>query len=264
MQEYLNALRKIKEYGVEKADRTGTGTISHFGIDMRFDISNSFPLVTTKSCHFKSIAYELIWLLSGNTNIKFLQDNNIRIWNEWADENGDLGPVYGKQWRSWQCSDGSVIDQIQNAVDAIKTNPDSRRILVSAWNVADVAHMALPPCHLLFQFYVSGNKLSCKLTQRSADFFLGVPFNIASYSLLTYMMAQQCNLEPGEFIWSGGDCHIYQNHLDQVNEQLSRQPNLRPRLKLINKPQDIFSYSYDNFALEDYNPQPKITAKVAV
>ncbi|MBT4804072.1 MAG: thymidylate synthase [Legionellales bacterium] len=264
MQEYLNALRKIKEHGVEKEDRTGTGTISYFGIDMRFDISKSFPLVTTKSCHFKSIAYELIWLLSGSTNIKFLQDNNVRIWNEWADENGDLGPVYGKQWRSWHCPDGTVIDQIQNVIDTIKTNPDSRRIIVSAWNVADVANMALPPCHLLFQFYVSGNKLSCKLTQRSADFFLGVPFNIASYSLLTYMIAQQCNLEPGEFIWSGGDCHIYQNHIEQVNEQLTRKPNTSPSLKLVNKPENVFAYSYDNFVIENYNPHPKITAKVAI
>lgn len=263
MQQYLNALRNILENGSPKDDRTATGTISYFGIDMRFNIADSFPLVTTKKCHFKSIAYELLWMLNGSTNIKYLQDNGVRIWNEWADENGDLGPVYGKQWRSWQ-GNNKVVDQISNLVDNLKTNPYSRRHIISAWNVAEIDEMALPPCHLLYQFYVNNGKLSCKLTQRSADFFLGVPFNIASYSLLTYMLAQQCDLLPGEFIWSGGDCHIYSNHLDQVKQQLERKPYQSPKLELKRKPKDIFSYKFEDFDLIDYKHHDKIVAEVAV
>ncbi|MEE3002954.1 MAG: thymidylate synthase [Pseudomonadota bacterium] len=264
MNEYLAALEKIKNHGAQKHDRTGVGTTSYFGIDMRFDISQRFPLVTTKKCHFKSIVFELLWLLSGSTNVKFLQENGVRIWNEWADNDGNLGPVYGKQWRDWETVNGSSIDQISQLVNTIKTDPNSRRMLVSAWNVGDLEKMALPPCHLLFQFYVNNGRLSCKLTQRSADFFLGVPFNIASYSLLTYMIAQQCNLEPGEFIWSGGDCHIYNNHLDQVNEQLQRSPFVPPKLSFKRKPKDIFSYEYDDFVLTEYQHHEKITAAVAV
>ena len=263
MQTYLNALKKILTEGSKKEDRTGVGTISYFGIDMRFDISNSFPLVTTKKVHFKSIAYELLWMLKGSTNVSYLQENGVRIWNEWADENGELGPVYGKQWRSWQGQD-KVVDQIQELVENLKHNPYSRRHIVSAWNVAEIDKMALPPCHLLFQFYVNDGKLSCKLTQRSADFFLGVPFNIASYSLLTYMLAEQCNLTPGEFIWSGGDCHIYSNHLEQVEHQLARAPYQEPKLIIKNKPKDIFSYKYDDFELINYKHHEKITGKVAV
>jgi thymidylate synthase len=263
MQTYLNALRKILTEGSPKEDRTGVGTISYFGIDMRFDINNSFPLVTTKKVHFKSIAYELLWMLSGSTNISYLQENGVRIWNEWADENGELGPVYGKQWRSWQGQD-KVVDQMQELVNNLKCNPHSRRHIISAWNVAEIDKMALPPCHLLFQFYVNDGKLSCKLTQRSADFFLGVPFNIASYSLLTYMLAEQCNLTPGEFIWSGGDCHIYSNHIPQVEQQLARTPYQEPKLVIKNKPIDIFSYKYEDFELINYQHHEKITGKVAV
>ena len=263
MQKYLDALNTILTHGSPKLDRTSTGTISYFGIDMRFDISKSFPLVTTKKCHFKSIAYELLWMLSGSTNVKYLQENGVRIWNEWADENGELGPVYGKQWRHWQ-GENIVVDQISQLVHNLKNNPNSRRHIISAWNVAEIEKMALPPCHLLYQFYVNNGKLSCKLTQRSADFFLGVPFNIASYSLLTYMLAQQCDLEPGEFIWSGGDCHIYSNHMDQVKEQLKRKPYDPPKLVLNTKPKDIFSYEYDNFSLIDYKSHEKISGSVAV
>ena len=264
MNVYLASLKKILEQGTKKVDRTGTGTISTFGIDMRIDISSSFPLLTTKKCHFKSIAHELLWMLNGDTNIKYLNDNKVRIWNEWADSNGDLGPVYGKQWRSWLSADGTTIDQISQLITDIKTNPNSRRLIVSAWNVGELTKMALPPCHLLFQFYVADNKLSCKLTQRSADFFLGVPFNIASYALLTYMIAQQCDLEPHEFIWSGGDCHIYLNHLEQVKEQLTREPRELPTLEIIDKPKDIFSYTYDNFKVHNYDPHPHIKGTVAV
>ena len=264
MQEYLRALQHIRTHGTPKTDRTGTGTLSYFGMDMRFDISNSFPLVTTKRCHFKSIAYELLWFLQGNTNVRYLQENGVKIWDEWADTDGNLGPVYGKQWRSWATQSGETIDQIQQVIDTIKTNPDSRRLIVSAWNVGELDQMALPPCHLLFQFYVVNGTLSCKLTQRSADFFLGVPFNIASYSLLTYMIAAQCNLKPGTFVWSGGDCHIYNNHIEQVDTQLSRTPMARPTLRLGRLPQSINNYRYEDFILEDYQSHGRITAPVAV
>ena len=264
MQEYLRALQHIRTHGTPKTDRTGTGTLSYFGMDMRFDISNSFPLVTTKRCHFKSIAYELLWFLQGNTNVRYLQENGVKIWDEWADTDGNLGPVYGKQWRSWATQSGETVDQIQQVIDTIKTNPDSRRLIVSAWNVGELDQMALPPCHLLFQFYVVNGTLSCKLTQRSADFFLGVPFNIASYSLLTYMIAAQCNLKPGTFVWSGGDCHIYNNHIEQVDTQLSRAPMARPTLRLARLPQSINNYRYEDFILEDYQSHGRITAPVAV
>ena len=264
MQQYLNFLKTILDKGQRKSDRTGTGTISYFGYDMRFDLTTGFPLLTTKKLHIKSIVYELLWFLNGDTNISYLQQNGVRIWNEWADEQGNLGPVYGKQWRAWQTVDGRCIDQISQCMAQIKSNPNSRRLIVSAWNVGELDQMALPPCHLLFQFYVVNGQLSCKLTQRSADAFLGVPFNIASYSLLTYMMAQQCDLQPGEFIWSGGDCHIYSNHINQVNEQLTREPRSLPQLEIRRKPKDIFSYQYDDFVLRNYNPHPAIKAQVAV
>jgi len=264
MQTYLKFLQTILDKGVVKGDRTGTGTISHFGYDMRFNLSEGFPLLTTKKLHLKSIVHELIWFLSGETNVKYLQDNGVRIWNEWADEEGNLGPVYGYQWRHWEAKDGRVIDQISNLVDNIKNNPNSRRLIVSAWNVGDLDKMALPPCHLLFQFFVAGNKLSCKLTQRSADAFLGVPFNIASYSLLTHMIAQQCGLEVGEFIWSGGDCHIYQNHLEQVKEQLERKPGPLPTLNILRKPESLFDYKFEDFEFANYVAQPNIKAPIAV
>lgn len=264
MQKYLQFLQTILDKGTRKGDRTGTGTLSYFGYDMRFDLNDGFPLLTTKKLHLKSIVHELLWFLSGETNVKYLQDNGVRIWNEWADEEGNLGPVYGKQWRFWEAKDGRVIDQIQNLIDNIKNNPNSRRLIVSAWNVGELDQMALPPCHLLFQFYVAGNKLSCKLTQRSADAFLGVPFNIASYSLLTHMVAQQCDLEVGEFIWSGGDCHIYENHLEQVKEQLERTPGKRPELKILRKPESIFDYTFEDFEFENYIAQPNIKAPIAV
>jgi len=264
MQQYLQFLKYIRDHGVEKPDRTGTGTRSVFGYDMRFDLSAGFPLVTTKKLHMRSIIIELLWFLNGDTNIGYLQDNRVSIWDEWADENGDLGPVYGKQWRRWECADGRVIDQVSQLVEQIKQNPDSRRLIVSAWNPGEVDQMKLPPCHLLFQFYVADNKLSCKLTQRSADAFLGVPFNIASYSLLAHMIAQQCNLEVGEFIWSGGDCHIYSNHMDQVNEQLSRTPQALPQLKIHRKPASLYDYQYEDFEFLNYNPLAAIKAPVAV
>lgn len=264
MQQYLDFLRHIRDNGVDKNDRTGTGTHSVFGYDMRFDLRAGFPLVTTKKIHLRSVIYELLWFLRGETNLKYLHDHNVTIWDEWADKNGDLGSVYGKQWRRWECADGRVIDQVSELLQQIRTNPDSRRLIISAWNVGELNQMALPPCHLLFQFYVVNNQLSCKLTQRSADAFLGVPFNIASYSLLTYMIAQQCNLEVGEFIWSGGDCHIYSNHFDQVNEQLSRDPRPLPQLKIQRKPHSIFDYQYEDFEFLDYNPHPAIKAPVAV
>ena len=264
MQQYLQFLKYIRDHGVEKPDRTGTGTRSVFGYDMRFDLSAGFPLVTTKKLHMRSIIIELLWFLNGDTNIGYLQDNRVSIWDEWADENGDLGPVYGKQWRRWECADGRVIDQVSQLVEQIKQNPDSRRLIVSAWNPGEVDQMKLPPCHLLFQFYVADNKLSCKLTQRSADAFLGVPFNIASYSLLAHMIAQQCNLEVGEFIWSGGDCHIYSNHMDQVNEQLSRTPQALPQLKIHRKPASLSDYQYEDFEFLNYNPLAAIKAPVAV
>lgn len=264
MHQYLQALKFILEQGVQKSDRTGVGTVGVFGYEMRFDLQQGFPLLTTKKMHTKSIIYELLWFLQGDTNIKYLNQNGVTIWNEWADDAGNLGPVYGKQWRAWESTDGRVIDQISTVIHQIKTNPDSRRLIVSAWNVGDLQHMALPPCHLLFQFYVVNNKLSCKLTQRSADFFLGVPFNIASYSLLTHMIAQQCDLEVGEFIWSGGDSHIYLNHLDQVKEQLQRQPKTLPKLVIHRKPESIFDYQFTDFEFLNYDPHPAIKAPVAV
>ena len=264
MQVYLDLMKRIMEEGVVREDRTGTGTRSIFGTQMRFDISEHFPLLTTKKVHLRSIIYELLWFLNGDTNIKFLNDNKVTIWDEWADEHGELGPVYGKQWRRWECADGRVIDQISNVVDQIKNNPNSRRLIVNAWNVADVDNMALPPCHLLFQFYVANGALSCMLYQRSCDFFLGVPFNIASYALLTMMMAQQCNLKPGEFVWTGGDTHLYLNHLEQAKEQLSRTPRALPKMLIKRKPDSIFDYKFEDFELVDYDPYPVIKAPIAV
>ena len=257
-------MRHVQENGVKKTDRTGTGTLSVFAHQMRFDLSQGFPLLTTKKLHIKSIIHELIWFLAGSTNIKYLKENGVSIWNEWADENGELGPVYGSQWRSWPTPDGQKIDQIEQIIHQIKTTPDSRRIIVSAWNVADVPKMKLPPCHALFQFYVADGKLSCQLYQRSADIFLGVPFNIASYALLTHMVAQQTNLEVGDFIWTGGDCHLYLNHLDQANEQLSRAPLPLPKLSIKRKPASIFDYQFEDFEIQDYQAHPHIKAPVAV
>lgn len=264
MQQYLDFLKHILQHGVRKIDRTGVGTISAFGYQMRFNLENQFPIVTTKKMHWKSVVYELLWFLKGETNVKFLQDNGVRIWNEWADQKGDLGPVYGKQWRRWQTATGAEIDQISQLVENLKSNPDSRRHIVSAWNVGEIEKMALPPCHLLFQFYVSNGKLSCQLYQRSADAFLGVPFNIASYSLLTYMLAQQCDLMPGEFIWTGGDHHIYTNHLEQVEEQLSRTPYDLPQLKFNRKPESMFDYCFEDIELIDYRFHPAIKGIIAV
>ncbi|MEM1243341.1 MAG: thymidylate synthase [Pseudomonadota bacterium] len=264
MQQYLALLSEILHHGVEKTDRTGTGTISCFAKQMRFDLQQGFPLVTTKKLHLRSIIYELLWFLRGDTNIKYLNDNNVTIWDEWADANGDLGPVYGKQWRAWETKDGDSIDQISQLIQQIKTNPDSRRLLVNAWNVGELKNMALPPCHLLMQFYVAKSKLSCRLTQRSADMFLGVPFNIASYALLTHMIAQQCGLDVGEFIWSGGDCHIYKNHIEQVKLQLTRQPFPLPTLKINRKADSIFAYKYEDFEILNYQYHPAIKAPVAV
>ena len=264
MQQYLHLLRHILDNGVKKNDRTGTGTISTFGYQMRFNLEEGFPLVTTKKLHLKSIIHELLWFLKGETNIAYLKENGVSIWNEWADENGELGPVYGKQWRSWEGADGRVIDQVSELIQQIKKNPDSRRLIISAWNVGELPEMALMPCHALFQFYVAQGKLSCQLYQRSADVFLGVPFNIASYALLTLMVAQVCGLEPGEFIHSFGDVHIYTNHLDQVNEQLSRQPFPLPKMKLNPEVKDIFSFRFEDFTLEHYQSHPAIKAPVAV
>lgn len=264
MKQYLEFLTHILNQGVMKEDRTGTGILSTFSYEMRFDLTQGFPLVTTKKLHLKSIIHELLWFLSGDTNIKYLQDNGVRIWNEWANEAGDLGPVYGKQWRAWQATDGRVIDQMAELIQQIKTNPNSRRLLINAWNVGELEKMALPPCHLLFQFYVANKRLSCKLTQRSADAFLGVPFNIASYSLLTHMVAQQCDLEVGEFVWSGGDCHIYSNHLEQVHEQLTRQPLALPTLHIKRRPASLFDYQYDDFEILNYQSHPPIKGIVAV
>lgn len=264
MKQYLDYLKHILTHGVEKIDRTGTGTLSVFGYQMRFNLQEGFPLVTTKKLHTKSIIHELLWFLRGDTNVKYLQENGVSIWNEWADANGDLGPVYGKQWRSWETHDGRVIDQIANVVKQIKTNPDSRRLIVNAWNVGELDKMALPPCHMMFQFYVANNKLSCQLYQRSADSFLGVPFNIASYSLLVCMMAQQCDLEPGEFVWTGGDCHIYLNHLEQVKLQISRHPYPLPKLIIKRRPPSIFDYQFDDFEVINYESHPHIKGAVAV
>lgn len=262
--QYETFMRTVFEKGADKSDRTGVGTRSLFGYQMRFDLKESFPLITTKKLHLRSIIHELLWFLSGSSNIKYLHDNKVTIWDEWADENGDLGPVYGVQWRSWPTPDGRHIDQITNAVDLIKNHPDSRRIIVCSWNVADIDRMALPPCHCLFQFYVADGKLSCQLYQRSCDIFLGVPFNIASYALLTHMMAQQCDLEPGEFIWTGGDCHIYNNHFEQTVEQLSREPRPYPKLVIKRRPASIFDYKFEDFEITDYNPWPHIKAPIAV
>ncbi|MCB0533431.1 MAG: thymidylate synthase [Lewinellaceae bacterium] len=264
MQAYHDLLRHILQHGTQKGDRTGTGTISVFGYQMRFDLQEGFPLVTTKKIHLKSVIHELLWFLQGDTNIGYLKENGVRIWDEWADADGNLGPVYGKQWRSWECPDGRVVDQIAEVVQQLKTNPDSRRIIVSAWNVADLPAMALAPCHCLFQFYVADGRLSCQLYQRSADVFLGVPFNIASYALLTLMLAQVCDLEPGTFVHSFGDVHIYSNHLEQVELQLSRTPRALPVMKLNSEVRDIFAFRYDDFELLHYDPWPLIKAPVAV
>jgi thymidylate synthase len=264
MNQYETLLKYVKEKGIEKTDRTGTGTRSIFGYQMRFDLSEGFPLITTKKIHLKSIIHELLWFLKGSSNISYLKENGVSIWDEWADENGDLGPVYGTQWRNWPTPDGGHIDQIDKIVKTIRTNPDSRRIIVSAWNVAEVDQMALPPCHLIFQFYVGEGKLSCLMYQRSADMFLGVPFNIASYALLTMMVAQVCGLKPGEFIHSLGDTHIYLNHLEQVDLQLSRTPKAYPKMIINPDVKDIFDFKYEDFKIEDYNPYPSIKAPIAV
>lgn len=264
MKEYLTLLEHVKLNGQKKKDRTGTGTLSVFGYQMRFNLNDGFPLLTTKKVHLKSVIYELLWFLSGDTNIKYLKDNNVSIWDEWADENGNLGPVYGHQWRSWPTSEGKEIDQISNLITQIKKNPDSRRLIVSAWNVGEISKMKLPPCHCFFQFYVADGRLSCQLYQRSADIFLGVPFNIASYALLTQMIAHVCDLKYGEFIHTLGDAHIYMNHIDQVNEQLSRKPKKLPKIKINPSVKNIFNFKYEDFSLEEYDPYPLIKAPVAV
>lgn len=264
MRQYLDLLDHIVKTGVDKSDRTGTGTRSCFGYQMRFDLQEGFPMLTTKKLHLKSIIYELLWFLNGDTNVKYLQENGVRIWNAWADENGELGPVYGKQWRSWGKLDGGTVDQITRVVDTIKNNPDSRRMIVNAWNVGELEDMALTPCHCLFQFYVADGKLSCQLYQRSADTFLGVPFNIASYALLTMMMAQVCNLEYGEFVHSFGDVHLYSNHMEQAALQLARTPKSLPKMKINPEVQSIFDFKFEDFTLEDYNPDPHIKAAVSV
>ena len=264
MQQYLSLMRHVRDNGTRKEDRTGTGTLSVFGHQMRFDLGEGFPLVTTKRLHTKSIVHELLWFLSGDQNTRYLNENGVSIWNEWADEEGNLGPVYGVQWRSWLAPDGSSIDQISQVVQQLKEDPDSRRIIVCAWNVGEIDKMALPPCHCLFQFYVADGKLSCQLYQRSCDIFLGVPFNIASYALLTHMMAQQCDLGVGDFIWTGGDCHLYTNHLEQADEQLSREPLPLPRLAIRRRPDSIFDYRFDDFEILNYEAHPHIPAAVAV
>ena len=264
MQQYLQLMRHVIDHGHRKSDRTGTGTISVFGYQMRFDLADGFPLVTTKRCHLKSIIHELLWFLQGDTNIGYLQQNGVSIWDEWADADGNLGPVYGQQWRSWTAANGQKIDQLKQVIEHIKKTPDSRRMIVSAWNVGDLERMKLPPCHALFQFYVAQGHLSCQLYQRSADIFLGVPFNIASYALLTLMIAQVCNLLPGEFIHTLGDAHLYMNHLEQAHEQLKRQPKPLPSMKLNTGIRDILQFRYDDFTLEDYDPYPAIKATVAV
>lgn len=262
--QYEDLMRHVFFHGVNKNDRTGTGTRSVFGYQMRFNLQHGFPLVTTKKLHLRSIIHELLWFLKGDSNIKYLKDNGVSIWDEWADENADLGPVYGVQWRNWRGADGQTIDQIAELVHTIKTNPDSRRMIVTAWNVAELPKMALPPCHMMFQVYVADGKLSCQLYQRSCDIFLGVPFNIASYSLLTHMLAQQCDLEVGDFIWTGGDCHLYNNHFDQVRLQLSREPRPYPKLVIKRRPESIFDYKYEDFEIVGYDPHPTIKAPVAV
>ncbi len=264
MRQYLDLMRHVLEHGHQKSDRTGTGTTSVFGYQMRFNLSDGFPLVTTKKAHLRSIIHELLWFLQGDTNIQYLKDNGVTIWDEWADENGNLGPVYGYQWRSWPTPDGRHIDQISQVVDQIKNTPDSRRLIVSAWNVAEIDNMALPPCHAFFQFYVADGKLSCQLYQRSADIFLGVPFNIASYALLTMMMAQVCGLQPGDFVHTLGDAHIYANHMEQAALQLSREPRALPTMKINPAVKDIFGFKFEDFTLEGYDPHPAIKAPVAV
>ena len=264
MHQYLSLMRDVRENGVRKEDRTGTGTLSKFGHQMRFDLAEGFPLVTTKKLHLRSIIYELLWFLRGDSNIAYLRDNGVSIWDEWADEAGELGPVYGVQWRSWPTPDGGSVDQVAQVVQQLRENPDSRRIILSAWNVADIERMALPPCHCLFQFWVAEGRLSCLLYQRSCDIFLGVPFNIASYSLLTHMLAQQADLGVGEFIWTGGDCHLYSNHLEQADEQLKREPLPLPRLAIKRRPPSIFDYEFEDFEILNYEAHPHIKAAVAV
>jgi thymidylate synthase len=264
MRQYLDLMRHVYERGVEKADRTGTGTRAVFGWQMRFDLADGFPLVTTKKLHTRSIIHELLWFVQGSTNVAYLRENGVSIWDEWADERGELGPVYGYQWRHWPAADGGEIDQIADLIERIRRDPNSRRLLVSAWNVADLPKMALAPCHAFFQFYVAGGRLSCQMYQRSADIFLGVPFNIASYALLTHMVAQQCDLAPGEFIWTGGDCHLYLNHLDQAREQLGREPHPLPRLEIRRRPPSIFEYRFEDFEIVGYQSHPHIKAPVAV
>jgi thymidylate synthase len=264
MKQYHELMRHVLERGARKDDRTGTGTLSVFGWQMRFDLADGFPLVTTKRLHTKSIFHELLWFLSGDTNVRYLRENGVSIWDEWADDRGELGPVYGHQWRHWKTPDGPDIDQLADVVERIRRDPDSRRLLVSAWNVADLPRMALAPCHAFFQFYVSQGRLSCQMYQRSADIFLGVPFNIASYALLVHMVAQQTDLQPGDFVWTGGDCHLYLNHLDQAREQLGREPYPLPRLALLRRPASLFEYRIDDFAIEGYQAHPHIKAPVAV
>ena len=264
MKQYLDFMRHVLEHGTDKTDRTGTGTRSVFGYQMRFNLQEGFPLVTTKKVHIKSIVHELLWFLQGSTNVRYLQENGVSIWNEWADADGELGPVYGAQWRSWPTPDGGHIDQITQLVDQIRATPDSRRLIVSAWNVSEIPRMALPPCHAFFQFYVADGKLSCQLYQRSADIFLGVPFNIASYALLTHMMAQQTGLDVGDFVWTGGDCHLYNNHLEQVRTQLAREPFPLPKLEIARKPDSIFDYRFEDFHITGYEAHPHIKAPVAV
>ncbi|QSX34700.1 thymidylate synthase [Shewanella avicenniae] len=264
MRQYLDLMQHVLDNGAVKTDRTGTGTRSVFGYQMRFDLSKGFPLVTTKKCHLRSIIHELLWFLQGDTNIAYLKENNVSIWDEWADENGDLGPVYGAQWRSWPTPDGQHIDQITQVIEQIKQQPDSRRLIVSAWNVAELDKMALAPCHAFFQFYVADGKLSCQLYQRSCDIFLGLPFNIASYALLTMMVAQQCDLALGEFVWTGGDTHLYSNHLEQTALQLSREPRALPTMTILRKPDSIFDYRFEDFELSGYDPHPHIKAPVAI
>jgi thymidylate synthase len=264
MKQYLDLLRHVREHGVRKDDRTGTGTLSVFGYQMRFDLSEGFPLLTTKKLHLRSIGYELLWFLKGDTNVKYLRDHGVSIWDEWADENGELGPVYGRQWRSWPTPDGKSIDQISRTIDLIRRNPDSRRIIVNAWNVGELEQMALTPCHALFQFWVANGKLSCQLYQRSADIFLGVPFNIASYAMLTHMFAEQCDLQAGDFVWTGGDCHLYSNHLEQADEQLARTPYPPPKLHIKRRPPSIFEYEYEDFEVLNYRAHAHIKAPIAV
>ncbi|MWN31680.1 thymidylate synthase [Gilliamella sp. Pra-s65] len=264
MKQYLALMQKILDEGVPKSDRTGTGTLSIFGHQMRFNLQEGFPLVTTKKCHLRSIIHELLWFLKGDTNIQYLKDNKVTIWDEWADANGDLGPIYGKQWRTWGTTDGRQIDQISQLIDQIKNDPDSRRMIVSAWNVGELEQMALAPCHAFFQFYVANGKLSCQLYQRSCDVFLGLPFNIASYSLLVHMVAQQCELDVGDFVWTGGDTHLYSNHIEQAHLQLSRAPRVLPKLTIKRKPLTIFDYRFEDFEIVGYDPHPAIKAPVAV